>query len=246
MRNLRGIRAVILSGLLVGVSFSAGNAAAQSSASASVATWRYTLTDLAPLDGIAPSITLSPQTMSPAYQSIALHGRPLVEGADWQGETSDTGASLYWESGANSAAAWSLASGIEAAVHSVGTPVLAHGMREFSFTLSPFTQVAFFQEGHLSSGGQTGAPGARAILAVSLDGFPRSAAGWDELELVGDGARDFTLTASAASEGGSAAGTVKLQATSYVLVPVPEPGQYATLLAGLALLAGWCRRRPVA
>jgi len=246
MKNLRGIRAVILPVLLAGASCYAGNAAAQSGALASVSTWRYTLTDLAPLDGIAPSIALSPQSMSPAYQSIAWHGRPMVEGADWQGETSDSGAPLHWQSGANSASAWSLPSGIEAAVHSVGTPVLAHGMREFTFTLSPFTQVAFFQDGHLSSGGQTGAPGARARLAVTMDGFPSSAAGWDESELVGDGERDFTLTATAASEGMSAAGTVRLQATSYVLVPIPEPGQYAMLLAGLALLAGWRRRGPVA
>jgi hypothetical protein len=211
-----------------------------------VSTWRYTLTDLAPLDGIAPSITLSAQTLSPAYQSIAWHGRPMVEGADWQGETSDTGAPLYWERGGNSASAWSLPSGIEVAVHSAGTPVLAHGMREFTFTLSPFTQVSFFQDGHLSSGGDIGAPGARARLAVTLDGLPGSAAGWDESELVGDGERDFTLAATAASEGTSAAGTIKLQATRYVLVPIPEPGQYAMLLAGLALLAGWRGRRPFA
>ncbi|KQV80861.1 hypothetical protein ASD15_13240 [Massilia sp. Root351] len=226
-------------GLAAALALAAGGAAAQSSASVSLTPWRYTLTDLAPLDGIAPSITLAPPAGSPAYQSIAWHGRPLVEGADWEGETDDTGAPLYWERGGNTSAAWSLPAGIEAAVYSEGTPVLAYGKREFSFTLSPFTQVSFFQDGHQASSGLLGAPGARARLAVTLNGYPSGAAGWDESELAGDqGERDFTLFAAAASQGASVTGAVVVQATSYVLVPIPEPEQYAMLLAGLALLFG--------
>lgn len=233
-------------GLAALLALAAGGAAAQSSASVSMGAWRYTLTDLAPLDGIAPGITLAPQSLSPAYQSIAWHGRPMVEGQDWQGETSDTGAPLHWESGGNTASAWSLPSGIEVAVHSEGTPVLAHGMREFSFTLTPFTQVAFFQDGHQASAGEIGVPGARARLVVTLNNYPSSAAGWDEAELVGDGERDFTLFAAAASQGVDAVGTVNLQATSYVLVPVPEPAQYAMWAGGLALLFAFRKRRPTA
>ncbi|WP_200955538.1 PEP-CTERM sorting domain-containing protein [Massilia sp. Root418] len=238
------LRRGLAPGLAAMLALAAGGAAAQSSASVSMGTWRYTLTDLAPLDGIAPRITLAPQSSSPAYRSIAWHGRPMEEGQDWQGETSDTGAPLYWERDGNTASSWSLPSGIETAVHSVGTPVLAYGMREFSFTLTPFTQVSFFQDGHQASSGTVGVPGARARLAVTLNNYPAGAAGWDESELVGDGERDFTLFAAAASQGESAAGTVNLQATSYVLVAVPEPAQYAMWLAGMGLLFAYRRRWP--
>jgi hypothetical protein len=240
----RGLARGLAPGLAAVLALTAGGAAAQSSASVSMGTWRYTLTDLAPLDGIAPGITLAPQSSSPAYRSIAWHGRPMEEGQDWQGETNDTGAPLYWERDGNTASAWSLPSGIETAVHSVGTPVLAYGMREFSFTLTPFTQVAFFQDGHQASSGTVGVPGARARLAVTLNNYPAGAAGWDESELVGDGERDFTLFAAAASQGESAAGIVNLQATSYVLVAVPEPAQYAMWLAGMGLLFAYRRRGP--
>lgn len=226
MARVSGLPRLKFTAIAAVLALASGGAVAQNSASVSLAPWRYTLSDLAPLDGMAPSITLS----SPGYTSIVLHGQEL------EGTSDDSGAPLYWADGANTASAWSLPAGAQAAVHSMGEQVIAHGLREFSFSLSPFTQVAFFQDGYQSASGLDGATGARATLFVDLISHAGSASGWDQAELQASGARGFTLFAAAASQGELASGTVRVEASSYVLVPVPEPEQYAMWLAGISVL----------
>lgn len=209
------------------LALAAGGAAAQRSSTMSLPPWRYVLTDLAPLDGIAPSITLTPTS----FYSFIGHG------PGWQPQIDNSGAPLYWEEGGNRASAWSLPTGLELAVRGVDVLVSTSAYREYAVTLSPFTQVSFFQPAHTELVGTLATAYARAQLSVALSVGRETVGDWDERMGVDQGRFDYTLSASVASVEQVATGRVSLYTNAYAaLAPIPEPEQYAMLLAGLSLL----------
>jgi hypothetical protein len=215
-------------------------------ASASLTQFTYSLVDLAPGDGIAPSITFGDHlTLLEAYVWQTENGAhtKLLDGGD---QNHDGTLSARAQTGAtfakvqnSEATSWAQA----------GLDVSANGFANFGtyYSLTPHTRLVFhWLAGVASTIGAAnrgiGETHVRATISQSTDGnytetsdFLRSSAG------VGDAARDMWLQVQTGENaaGGFYSGTAWSQSVALV----PEPHQWAMWLAGLGMGLMYGRRR---
>lgn len=217
-------------------------------ASASLTQFSYALVDLAPGDGIAPSITFGQHlTLVQAYVWQTQDGAltTLLDGGDLNVDGTLTASA---QSGATFATVWH----DEATTWAeAGLGVSANGYGNFGtyYTLSPHTQLTFTWLGEVETDTGPANRGIadvyiRATLSQSIDGnyvetsdSLRSSAG------LGDAAQWLSLSVSTGANEGR--GFYSGVAWSQSVALVPEPEQWAMWLAGLGLAgaAGWRRRK---
>lgn len=239
MSKKRTLAAAILS--LAGACM-ATPALAQHTAGVTVGQLRYQLVDLTPDDGIAPWIGLNSYATQ-AYASVYDQQGTEIEGTriDRFGSAGfdNDYASLHVDAAEDLAA-------VLLTLHSGYG--FAAADRAFRFTLSPGTQVNFYVDADMwavpQAPGQSW-PTALAELYGSLPGFNDDGQFISTFRLE-DGRRRGTLTVSASSQDEWVTG--RLAFTAYAVAeshaaPVPEPGAYAMLLGGVAVLLAGGRRK---
>jgi hypothetical protein len=250
-----------------------GPAQAQVRVAATLSNLDYTVTDLAPGDGAAPSVAFDGGTR------VALQGRlsewdgtppgyladtnvvvsvPTIVNRSW----SDTASTLSWD-GRTLIAAATVAPVDRGSVYFSGDAALPWRR----FTLAPHTRITFTSSAalDLTLDGATGTPAlgyGSMLLEVSPSGgtyVPGAASVYDSLfAWVGDDAlRGFndrtetgrTLTVAWDNDGDTPAQAwVRLEMTAdgdawALRSPVPEPAPWAMLGAGCALVGAWPRLR---
>lgn len=214
------------------------HAAAQASSSASISDFDYEIIDLLPDDGVAPSISLTPtRIVGESILYLQTFSVPLTEAT-----TSTFGGlgveNAYGSAGAALAPDYAASSSADAQAYSsrAGTWV------ELAFVLSPNTRVIFSANGSVNALPANGYSSTEASLNGEITtpfishGTRFGASVYSML-----GEESGLLSAVANSDAEELAGTLSIRtsawAESYV-PPIPEPGQAAMLLAGLALLGG--------
>jgi hypothetical protein len=232
--------AAILTTLATGA---AAPALAQQAAEVTLDHLAYRLVDLAPDDGIAPSLTWTSDTTL-AYTHVYDQDGNEIDGRQIEALGTagfDNGyATMQVDAQADAARVQlGLASGYG----------YADTNRSFHFTLSPNTQVIFSADADLWASWDQSAHSTVSALAEL----------YGSLRGVGDG--DWTFNTRAQVDQGSQHGSLTVSATSrdawidgylamnaYAVaesqaLPVPEPASGAMLVGGLGLMAAFMRRR---
>jgi len=246
---------------------------ATSVADATLSDLHITLLDLAPADGVAPSLTLDPQSRSVALAGAVSPGEStfwMQQGGSAFGPVSSSGA-MDGIGGSASFAGDPFGAGATLSVHAVGVPGFQVGTGEAyvdtqpsgetSFTLSAHTQVTFTGLASVAwsaSDSQASALGEIGLAFLQApDGVPVTVA-QDEFgdgfglapgaALSGSGSRPLTITFTNDSDGWTVVDysvTVFASAGEVDVPPVPvdEPAGAWLLLAGGLPLAWAARRR---
>ncbi len=216
-------------------------------ASASLTQFTYTLVDLVPGDGIAPSITFGEHlTLLQAYvwqtESGAL--TTLLDGRDASVDGTLTASA---QSGATFATVWhdEATNWAEA-----GLDVSANGYGNFGayYTLSPHTQLTFTWLGEVETSVGPANRGIadvilHATISQSIDGnYAETTRSLHSSSAMGDAAQWLSLSVSTGANEGR--GFYSGLAWSQSVALVPEPDQWAMWLGGLGLagVVGWRRR----
>lgn len=235
MPNNKAIRSGTLAACLLA---STGGVAAQANSSASISDFGYELVDLAPDDGVAPSMSLTPtRIVGESILYLQTFSIPLAEAS-----TSTFGAlsvdNAYGSASATLAPDYAASSTADAQAYSsrAGTWV------ELDFVLSPNTRVIFSANGSVNALPANGYSSTEASLNGEITTpfiSHGTRFGASVYSMLGEESR--LLSAVANSDAEELAGTMSIRtgawAESYV-PPIPEPGQAAMLLAGLALVGG--------
>jgi hypothetical protein len=219
-----------------GLAMAGGQAAAAQHASLSIGSWEYRLIDLAPQDGIDPLLTYTPGGASLTSQ---IHYTPNDELKD------TAGLPLSYSDRYGHASALVTADGMALSSQS-SRQLLASGIQELLFTLTPNTLVEFTVLGHteLKVDKPTYAH-TRVFMNLSLQSDHSFGAASDYTELRQSGARDFTLSGVLVSQDEAATGTLSLIGSTAVYA-VPEPATWGMLLGGLGVVGMAAVRRPAA
>lgn len=216
-----------------------GQARAEATANAALADFHYRLVDLAPDDGIAPSLTL---TSYYAYAFGTLYNEDTITG---YAGINTFGTANYDTTDGFGHFNVQYDSTSLALDTRIGT-VSAQSAHTLFFTLSPHTEVIFGVDASLSAAaGPDEFAGASGDLFSAIFGTPGS----EDMVSIDTGSRHAALSVSTVSDADVAQGTVTFLAgtTANVYVPpVPEPAPAAMLAGGLAFVAGWLRRRKAA
>lgn len=225
------------------------NARADSSALVTFSGLEVALFDLDLLDGIDPTVALTQAERSGAifqYANFDALGPPLRED-----RVTGTGSAAF--SDANGSASVVLRfDAMEGEVLSTGGGAYTTLLTDsFRFTLAPYTRVVFSALTELAVSAETIQS---ALAVVTLEGQINSIPGQtDSVESTnvrfGSGSGAVPIAVEMASAGVPLMGNISLRGYAYArgvspVSPVPEPGQGAMLLGGLAVLAAaWARRR---
>ena len=216
-------------------------------ASASLTHFTYSLVDLAPGDGVAPSITFGDHgTLLEAYVWQTQDGAltTLLDGRD---QNHDGTLVANGQSGASLAAVYNAEATSWA---QAGLDVSANGFANFGtyYTLSPHTELTLSWLAEVDTTISSANRGVaethlRATISQSVDGnyaetmtLLRSSAG------VGDAAQALSLSLQVRTGENAARGFYTGVAWSQAVALVPEPQQWAMWMAGLAF-AGAVRWR---
>jgi hypothetical protein len=212
-------------------------ARAQATASVSLDHFSYHLVNLAPDDGIAPSISL---TSYYAYADGSLY--------DFEGSITGYAGINMFGSASYDTAKGSGHFNVQYDSTSVRLDTLsgtggAQSSHTLLYTLSPHTEVVFDIDAALSAAaGPNAEAGASATLYSGIFNQPTS----DDYVSVDSGTRLAALTVTTTSGADWAQGSVGFIAgagANVYVPPVPEPAPAALLAGGLALIGGWLRRR---
>lgn len=230
--------------LLLGL---AGNAHANPSAFVTFYGLNVELFDLNPNDRVVPQMSLE---LSESFGSVSQHSLPE---ASWPPLREDHifirgGTSLADSNGA--ATAVMLDAFKEAEAVSTGPGSYAAALSDtFTFTLTPQTRAVFSA---LTESTVTAPFYGSAIASVGLDGHLTNVLGqaatfqsfnvWTE-----SGRHQLPVAVETASGDNPLEGEIALLGNVYATsaLPIPEPGQFGMLLAGLGMVAGALRRRRV-
>lgn len=216
-----------------------GQARAEATANAALADFHYRLVDLAPDDGIAPSLSL---TSYYAYADGTLYD---LEG----GITGYAGINTFGTANYDTPDGFGHfnvhydSTGISLDTR-VGT-ASAQSAHTLLFTLSPYTEVVFDIDASLSA---AAGPGELAGASADLNSGIFGTSGSDDMVSIDTGTRHAALSVSTISGADVAQGSVTFLAVAAANVyvpPVPEPTPAAMLAGGLALVVGWLRRRKI-
>lgn len=239
LRRGKGQMRMAAAALVLGGTMAGGMAQA-SSGSASIYDFAYELYDLDPADGIFPSLIFTSETAS---GTVNANNNPVL-GLPWD-ETRSLGgygaaavdkvpgrARVEVTAGARraSALAWRGA-------------FLASSQTVFNFTLSPMTEVVFSAIGAIAvkNDNATNPPDASwasAALVGEVASFPCQRTQFSSyVALTTPGASTRSLAAHAFTGELGGEGTLRMsaEASAVAVSPIPEPGQWTMLLAGLAL-----------
>lgn len=217
---------------------------AESTAAASLTGISYELIDLNPNDGIAASLSLTDQSTFLASAGF-MDNSGLPNPLDFKFAQGATAVAT----GAGNAG--SSFDGIAAQAHAnvTGKSFLSGAIVGWNFVLSANTTVVFkgLASASVASTGNTTAYGDAGIFArYATPSAPQASYVTDHV-LLNSGTEGRTVTFSLSSSNESMSGLVGMEAwtagAEVPAAPVPEPGTYAMLLGGLALLAYRARRR---
>ncbi|QJD99312.1 PEP-CTERM sorting domain-containing protein [Massilia forsythiae] len=235
--------------LAAGAFTGAGPALAQSTpmpyvAGASVGNFSYRLVDLAPDDGIAPWIGVSPYTTS-GYAHVYDQEGNHIDGADIDapgdaGFANDYAAARFGIGAGATEASLSLYSGY----------AYASANQDFRFMLTPHTEVVFSADALVWAAHDPAAEHDTATAIAELFGSLRNVGDDDGLAFstssqVTQDTRAEWLSLSVHSGDDWAVGHVTMSAYGVAeshALPVPEPAMPAMLLGGMGLLAVAGRR----
>lgn len=259
-------RSVVATAALTALA-AAPSAWAAANASASIGTVTITLIDLDLDDDIAPSMTFSDATSHSVAQLI---GEVLVsdEADGFYQPTSAMAGGALGEMAAATGAGGALAAVQVAGSNAVGTDTSgsARGFFLGSFSLTPRTRVTLSTTVELSALTTVGYDGYSIFESGAADGsielgisqgtgfqsygefrYATASYAWDGVHYVGETDSfngELSLTYSNLSDN-FVSGYYQAQANAVATsaIPVPEPGTYAMLLAGLAGIGIMVRRR---
>lgn len=265
------LKHILLSAFAVSSAVAALPAAhAESQGQASLGTLTFTLIDLDPNDGIAPSLVWDSSPMSPAYGNTSLQYSTL--------DVNDTGTSTGSDdfamqaapvaglsvsgsvTGRSSPGTQQISTDVRAASDAYYSGALTLSTGQIGFTLSANTAVSFSTEYQIA-GGVTGDGSrdeyfwSRAEMFSDLDSNAAlgSYGGRDHsAATLGDFPRSLDITGSiTVSETNTTLlpqhGLVMLTLNSRafsdnVLVPIPEPESLPMFAVGMLVLGAWARR----
>lgn len=212
-----------------------------SSGSASIDDFAYELVDLAPADGIAPSLVFTMETVRGTVNANEnnLLGNPWDETRDLAGYGAETiaqqpGRALVELS----------ADAVHASALAWRGAFAASGQATYDFTLTPMTQVIFSAIGQLlvsrDPGQAPGASEASASLSGEFASFPGQRTQFSSFVILntpGDTMRSLAVHAYTGNLAGTGSIRVGAGAFAVGISPIPEPAPHTMLLAGLGL--GW-------
>jgi hypothetical protein len=231
--------------------FGPASALAQISTSAAITGITFTLTDLAPDDGITPSMTL---TLVDANASVLAFDNGLGQAptaqASLQGTGSVTAAGAFGQ-----ASATIDENGLRVTTDSTFGAFEPVAREEYVFSVPAQTLVTFTATSDARVAIGDPEP-AQATAYIEMNGvFVNDAPGGERVgtskfnasRSVLSGGGVAPLSASVFSEGPPEFGTLELvvRTDARGLLPIPEPAGWAMLLAGLGVLAGAGRRARV-
>lgn len=229
------VAAAILAAVAAG---GAAPARAEATANVSLDNFRYRLVDLAPDDGIAPSISL---TSYYAYADGTLYD---LEGAVTGTATINSFGSAGYDTATGSGHFNVQYSATSMQLDTLSGTASAQSSHTLLFTLSPHTEVVFDIGATLSA---AAGPDSNAAATASLFSGILDTSGDEDLIAIGSGTRLAQMSVSTISGADWARGSVSflaaVAANAYV-PPVPEPASGAMLAGGLALIGGLLGRRP--
>lgn len=232
--NIKPALAAILATLTAG---SVPPVLAQATASAAVEHFRYRLIDLAPDDGIAPSLTLTSQSVSAFASQYDLEGMP-----DAYANTNTFGSAGFDNiNGSALVSVEATSAGARLATY-LGTAYADAGYIQL-FTLSPYTEVVFDVDASVAGGAE---PPSQVYTFAQLYSGIFDTPGASDMLTIDQGTAQATLSVSTVSGADWARGSVGFLATvatNPYVPPIPEPAPAAMLAAGLAVVAGLLRRR---
>lgn len=219
-----------------GLAMAGGHAAAAQNASLNLGSWEYRLIDLAPQDGIAPLLTYTP---GGASLTSSIYYTPNDQLKD------TAGLPISYSDRYGHASALVTTEGMALSSQS-SRQLLASGIQELLFTLTPNTLVEFTVLGHteLKVDKPTYAY-TRTFMNLTLLSDHAISSASDFTELKQSGARDFTLSGVLVSQDEAATGTLSLIGSA-VVYAVPEPATWGMLLGGLGVVGMAAVRRRTA
>lgn len=224
-------------------------AMAQVSGSASITDFTYRLTDLAPDDGIAPSMTLR---LIDANEYVAAYGNNRREGPPLGVDTHMGLGAAAAETVYGSARATVKTDLLRIALEGTYGSYFSGVNESWLLTLSPHTQVTFTAstdallfEGLAPSDANANFE-MRGSVKSDDTNDPASASVFHVFRYAQYGSTAGQLSASLFSEDHAVNGEIELymMADARALAPIPEPPGWAMLVGGAALLALRRRIRP--
>jgi hypothetical protein len=232
--NIKPKLATILATLIAG---SAPPVLAQTTASAAVEQFRYHLIDLAPEDGIAPSLTLTSQSVSAVASQYDLDGMPAASA-----NTNTFGSAGFHNIDGSAHVSVQVTSAGARLATFHGTAYADAGYIQL-FTLSPYTEVVFDVDASVAAGAE---PPSQVYTFAQLYSGIFDTPGASDMLTIDQGTVYAMLSVSTVSGADWARGSVGFLATvatNPYVPPIPEPTAAAMLAAGLAVVAGVLRRR---
>lgn len=231
-------------GLVAAIFAAAPAAQAQTTATASLNGFTFSLLDLDLTDGITPSITLSNQNnwiATAAYPDNS--GYPsLIQIIDHPGT-----ASISLPGGPATASYGNASGATSLTVNGAGPRVSSDVIVQWDFVLSAHTSITLTGQGSVNNGNSNGLQSWAQIFSAyrvaPTDQYETYLS--DDLNSAdGNGARGMSLTFNSgdAELNGRLGLYVNSQGQGQGL-PVPEPESYAMFLAGLAVIGGIVKRR---
>lgn len=214
-------------------------AAHASSGSASIYDFAYELVDLAPTDGIAPSLIFTSEAVGGSVNA----NEDIFLGNPWDATRNldDYGAeAIAWQPGG--ALVEISAESVDASALAWRGAYAASGQVAYDFTLTPMTRVIFSAIGQLlvaqDPGRAPGASEASAGLSGEFASFPGQRTQFSSyvvLNTPGGTVRPLAVHAYTGNLAGTGSVRVGAGAFAIGISPVPEPAQHTMLLAGLGL-----------
>lgn len=232
-----------LLGLAVGLLMSVARAEPANTASMALSNFKVELTDLAPGDGIAPAITFRPNDTAFSYQDFYYDDNTSPSGGSERLQYYGYGEHTVLRPGVNlhvSTQPFALTTQISGALYDV--TAFGGTTWQLDFSLTPHTSAVFTADIDLAQ--TTATSFTRASMDVLKAPF------WYDFTSVIDshepGAMHDSLSGTVVSDGDEPMRTLNLFVFAYMAAPIPEPHNYALLLAGLAVVGWRVRRRSAA